>query len=104
MSTSDRGGLTSGMVIGGYELDRRIGKGGMAEVWVARKAQSRVGKFVAVKAILPHLAVPGRRDEGAGGLLKVRVDRIERRNRHHSSAVRNACSEARTRSLARLRR
>ena len=48
--------LEAGSVIGGYELERRIGKGGMAEVWVARKARSRAGKFVAVKVILPHLA------------------------------------------------
>ncbi len=52
----DDGGLQVGTVIGGYELDRRIGKGGMAEVWVARKARSRAGKFVAIKVILPHLA------------------------------------------------
>src|SRR5688572_18113559 len=52
----DEGGLQIGTVIGGYELDRRIGKGGMAEVWVARKARSRAGKFVALKVILPHLA------------------------------------------------
>ena len=44
----DEGGLQIGTVIGGYELDRRIGKGGMAEVWVARKARSRAGKFVAL--------------------------------------------------------
>ena len=52
----DESGLQIGTVIGGYELDRRIGKGGMAEVWVARKARSRAGKFVALKVILPHLA------------------------------------------------
>jgi serine/threonine protein kinase len=52
----DESGLQAGVIIGGYELDRRIGKGGMAEVWIARKARSRAGKFVAIKVILPHLA------------------------------------------------
>lgn len=43
------------MTIGGYELVRRIGRGGMAEVWVARKALGRKGsKFVAIKLIADH--------------------------------------------------
>ncbi|HET6582891.1 MAG TPA: protein kinase, partial [Nannocystaceae bacterium] len=33
---------------------REIGRGGMAEVWVARKANSIGGKFVALKMILPQ--------------------------------------------------
>ena len=40
--------------MGGYELLREIGRGGMAEVWVARKANSIGGKFVALKMILPQ--------------------------------------------------
>ena len=45
----------AGVVIGGYELVRRIGRGGMAEVWVARKALGRKGtKFVAIKLLADH--------------------------------------------------
>ena len=45
----------AGVVIGGYELVRRIGRGGMAEVWVARRALGQKGtKFVAVKLIADH--------------------------------------------------
>jgi hypothetical protein len=43
-----------GELVGGYELLREIGRGGMAEVWVARKANSIGGKFVALKMILPQ--------------------------------------------------
>ncbi len=50
-----RSGFGADDVIGGYELLRRIGSGGMAEVWVARKRTNK-GKFVALKVILPHLA------------------------------------------------
>jgi len=50
-----RGALTEpGEIVGGYELLREIGRGGMAEVWVARKANSIGGKFVALKMILPQ--------------------------------------------------
>ncbi|MEM9453734.1 MAG: protein kinase [Myxococcota bacterium] len=45
----------AGVVIGGYELIRRIGRGGMAEVWVARRALGAKGsKFVAIKLIADH--------------------------------------------------
>jgi serine/threonine protein kinase len=45
----------AGVVIGGYELVRRIGRGGMAEVWVARKALGKKGtKFVAIKLLADH--------------------------------------------------
>jgi serine/threonine protein kinase len=45
----------AGATIGGYELVRRIGRGGMAEVWVARKELGRKGsKFVALKMIADH--------------------------------------------------
>jgi hypothetical protein len=45
----------AGIVIGGYELVRRIGRGGMAEVWVARKALGKKGtKFVAIKLLADH--------------------------------------------------
>ncbi len=47
--------VEAGSVIGGYELVRRIGRGGMAEVWVARKALGKKGsKFVAIKLIADH--------------------------------------------------
>ncbi len=45
----------AGTTIGGYELVRRIGKGGMAEVWVAQRAMGRKGsKSVAIKLIVDH--------------------------------------------------
>lgn len=50
--------LESGVVLGRYELLVRIGRGGMASVWVARERSAVSGKqrLVAVKAMLPELA------------------------------------------------
>jgi eukaryotic-like serine/threonine-protein kinase len=50
--------LKSGSTLGPYELLTRLGKGGMASVWVARERVSTKGKqsLVAVKAMLPELA------------------------------------------------
>jgi len=50
--------LQSGVVLGRYELLVRIGRGGMASVWVARERSAVSGKqrLVAVKAMLPELA------------------------------------------------
>ncbi|MBC8069528.1 MAG: serine/threonine protein kinase, partial [Deltaproteobacteria bacterium] len=45
-------GTEPGDVVGGYELLREIGRGGMAEVWLARRERSTAGKFVAVKMVL----------------------------------------------------
>jgi serine/threonine-protein kinase len=50
--------LKSGATLGRYELLTRIGRGGMASVWVAREKAPVSGKqrLVAVKAMLPELA------------------------------------------------
>jgi serine/threonine protein kinase len=50
--------LQPGVFLGHYELLVRIGRGGMASVWVARERSAVSGKqrFVAVKAMLPELA------------------------------------------------
>jgi hypothetical protein len=47
-------GTEPGDLVGGYELLREVGRGGMAEVWVARRAHSSTGKFVAIKMVLPQ--------------------------------------------------
>lgn len=49
-----RAAFAEGDVVGGYQLIRPAGKGGMAEVWLARKGGR--GRPVAIKAVLPHLA------------------------------------------------
>ena len=50
--------LQPGVFLGRYELLVRIGRGGMASVWVARERSAVSGKqrLVAVKAMLPDLA------------------------------------------------
>jgi serine/threonine protein kinase len=50
--------LQPGVFLGRYELLARIGRGGMASVWVARERSAVSGKqrLVAVKAMLPELA------------------------------------------------
>jgi eukaryotic-like serine/threonine-protein kinase len=50
--------LQPGAFLGHYELLVRVGRGGMASVWVARERSAVSGKqrFVAVKAMLPELA------------------------------------------------
>lgn len=51
--------LESGSTLGRYELLVRIGRGGMASVWVARERGGDNGndRLVAVKAMLPDLAL-----------------------------------------------
>jgi eukaryotic-like serine/threonine-protein kinase len=53
-----KGELESGSTLGRYELLVRIGRGGMASVWVARERLAHSGRerLVAVKAMLPELA------------------------------------------------
>ncbi len=50
--------LQSGSILGRYELLVRIGRGGMASVWVARERSphSQRQRLVAIKAMLPELA------------------------------------------------
>jgi len=50
------GELESGSNLGRYELLVRIGRGGMASVWVARERLGGSQRLVAVKAMLPELA------------------------------------------------
>ena len=51
------GDLTPTTTLGRYHLEKRIARGGMGELWLAR-AQGAAGweKYVAVKTILPHLS------------------------------------------------
>ena len=48
--------LRAGGTLGRYELLVRIGRGGMASVWVARERTARSERLVALKAMLPELA------------------------------------------------
>ncbi|MCB9716934.1 MAG: protein kinase [Myxococcales bacterium] len=52
--------LQAGLTIGGYQLVRRIGRGGMAEVWVARRhRERRASKYVAIKVVAdPYVGDP----------------------------------------------
>jgi serine/threonine protein kinase/TolB-like protein/Tfp pilus assembly protein PilF len=50
------GGLQSGAKVGPYELLRALGQGGMAEVWLARRADGAFKREVALKLpLLSHL-------------------------------------------------
>ncbi len=49
--------LQSGTSLGGYQLLARLGRGGMASVWVARvRSDAAAERLIAVKAMLPELA------------------------------------------------
>ncbi len=52
--SGSRAAFAANDVVGGYQLVRPAGKGGMAEVWLARKGGR--GRPVALKVVLPHLA------------------------------------------------
>lgn len=54
MTQSD--GEEDGIAFGRYRLLRRLGVGGMAEVFLARRSGDRLGRLVAVKRILPELS------------------------------------------------
>lgn len=52
--SGSRAAFAADDMVGGYQLVRPAGKGGMAEVWLARKGGR--GRPVALKVVLPHLA------------------------------------------------
>jgi serine/threonine protein kinase len=66
VNTSDLGTL-AGHSIGGYTLDRPLGHGGMANVWLARRSDGRYEGQVAIKFL--NLALLGR-----GGAERLRKE------------------------------
>lgn len=50
----DRRAVDRMLELPGYQIERRIGRGGMAEVWLG--VQRRTGRRVAIKCVLPELA------------------------------------------------
>ncbi len=67
-------------VLGDYELDRRIGEGGMGVVW---RARSRDGQEVAVKVLREHIA----HDEDARARLRREVRTLARVHHPRVAAV-----------------
>ena len=70
-------------VLGDYELDRRIGEGGMGVVW---RARSRDGREVAVKVLREHIA----HDEDARARLRREVRTLARVHHPRVAAVLDA--------------
>lgn len=67
-------------VLGEYELDRRVGEGGMGVVW---RARSRDGREVAVKVLREHVA----HDEDARARLRREVHTLARVHHPRVAAV-----------------
>ena len=73
--------------LGRYTLIRKIGNGGMAEVWKAR-SQGAAGfeKLVAVKRILPHLAADDEFVEiPVDDCIEAKIDRCARQCRESTT-------------------
>lgn len=62
MMEQDESGLRRDDRIGVYELDRPIGRGGMGEVWLARRADGVHDAAVALKVLHRHLSAGTSRD------------------------------------------
>src|SRR5690606_26028527 len=75
--------LVKGRKLGGYELVMRIGRGGMASVWLARERMPdrEADELVALKIMLPELA-------GDGEFMRMFLDevRLARAIRHANVA------------------
>ena len=73
------GALHPGSVVGGYELVRRLGEGGMGVVWSARDGG---GQRVAIKILHPHIAAEPtsrqRLQREAQVLGRIKDDRVAR--------------------------
>ncbi len=71
--------LKQGSLLGDSELLVRIGRGGMAAVWVARERTKKDDRLVAVKAMLPELA-----EESEFVRMFLDEVRLVRSIRHHN--------------------
>ena len=59
-AASDASEWTSGSRLGSYRLVRHIGSGGMAEVWLAERADGAFERQVAIKLLVSHPTAPQR--------------------------------------------
>src|SRR5947209_12531413 len=76
--------LKQGSKLGNYELILRVGRGGMATVWVAREraATTKDDRLVAVKVMLTELA-----DENE--FIKMYLDEVDRKSTRLNSSHAN---------------